>query len=113
MVRRQRPPVARRGLTAAALLALVCAGCGGRSNVQFASSSSPPTGNSSGASVSVQGSSTAAALAAIVILSGVAYRSEQGVLPAQRVPEMDPTRRVVEQDCTKPIADWSANLRCR
>jgi hypothetical protein len=28
-------------------------------------------------------------------------------------PEMDPNRRVVEQDCSKPLADTSGNLRCR
>jgi len=26
---------------------------------------------------------------------------------------LDPDRRVLEQDCTKPIEDPSANLRCR
>ncbi len=113
MDRCQRSPVSRRRLAAAAVVVLFCAGCGGHSNVQFVSSGAPPTGVSGGGSVSVQGSSTAAALAALVILSGVAYRSEQGMLPAQQVPEMDPTRRVAEQDCTKPIADWSANLKCR
>jgi hypothetical protein len=30
-----------------------------------------------------------------------------------RPPALDPARRVVEQDCTKPIEDWSANLRCK
>lgn len=113
MGRRTRPLVARNRLAAAVVLALLAAGCGGHSNVQFVSSGAPPTGVSGGGSVSVQGSSTAAALAAIVILSGVAYRSEQGMLPVQWVPEMDPARRVAEQDCTKPIADSSANLKCR
>jgi hypothetical protein len=28
-------------------------------------------------------------------------------------PELDPTRRVQERDCSKPIEDYSANLRCR
>jgi len=30
-----------------------------------------------------------------------------------RVPPMDPERRVQEQDCSQPIVDPSANLKCR
>ena len=30
-----------------------------------------------------------------------------------RVPPMDPERRVHEQDCSQPIEDPSANLKCR
>jgi len=32
---------------------------------------------------------------------------------SRRPPELDASRRVHEQDCTKPILDWSANLKCR
>src|SRR5512134_3021322 len=32
---------------------------------------------------------------------------------SRRPPELDANRRVHEQDCTKPISDWSANLKCR
>jgi len=32
---------------------------------------------------------------------------------SRRPPELDASRRVHEQDCTKPIVDWSANLKCR
>jgi hypothetical protein len=32
---------------------------------------------------------------------------------AQPAPELDGSRRVNEQDCSKPIRDWSANLKCR
>jgi hypothetical protein len=28
-------------------------------------------------------------------------------------PPLDPERKVLEQDCTQPIIDWSVNLRCR
>ena len=31
----------------------------------------------------------------------------------ERPPDMDPSRRVNEQDCTQPIVDGSANLRCK
>jgi hypothetical protein len=40
-----------------------------------------------------------------------------GVASGARVdgeaPAMDPGRRVSEQDCTRPIEDTSANLKCR
>ncbi|HJS36826.1 MAG TPA: hypothetical protein VJ789_01705 [Burkholderiales bacterium] len=32
---------------------------------------------------------------------------------ADRPPPMDAARRVNEQDCTQPIVDASANLKCR
>jgi hypothetical protein len=92
--------------------AILAAGCGGQSNVRFASSGSPSTGVSSGGSVNVQGTSTLGALFAIMLLSGASYRSDQGA-PPQRAPELDPSRRVAEQDCTRPIQDGSANLKCR
>src|SRR3954468_16418546 len=33
--------------------------------------------------------------------------------PAGPAPEMVAERSVAERDCTKPIEDWSANLKCR
>ena len=32
---------------------------------------------------------------------------------SRRQPELDASRRVHAQDCSKPILDWSANLKCR
>lgn len=113
MGRHQRPPVARGRVAASVLLALCVAGCGGNSYVQASSSGSPATGVSSGGSISVQGRTTFGALLAIGILAGMSSRSEPGVLPPDRAPELDASRRVLEQDCTRPIEDWSANLRCR
>jgi len=100
-------------MTAGILLALCIAGCGGNSYVQVGASGSPSTGVSTGGSVSVQGRSTFGALLAIGILAGVSYASDRGMPPSVRVSELDPLRRVLEQDCSKPIEDWSANLRCR
>ena len=113
MGRNQRPPVTRHRITAAVLLALCVAGCGGNSYLQAGASGSPSTGVTTGGSVSVQGRTTFAALLAIGILAGVSHRGERELLPAGRMPELDASRRVLEQDCTKPIEDWSANLRCR
>lgn len=35
------------------------------------------------------------------------------ITPTRPPPALDGSRRVNEQDCTKPIKDWSANLKCR
>ena len=108
--------------------ALLVAGCGGNSYVQFSSSGSPATGVSSGGSVYAQGSSTEAAVFALIMLLGASYLSEQSYEgygtpyrsmpyvppPSYRpVPALDPARSVNEQDCSRPIENWSANLRCK
>ena len=108
--------------------ALFAAGCGGHSNVQFSSSGSPSTGVSTGGSVHIQGRSTVGVLIAIGILAGASYASDRdyesyGIqrrssvfTPMQRnlpVPELATTAPVKEQDCSKPIENWSANLRCK
>jgi len=33
--------------------------------------------------------------------------------PTPPAPELAANRRISEQDCSKPIRDWSANLKCR
>jgi len=109
-------------------LFLLVAGCGGNSYMQLTSSGSPATGVSTGGSVHVQGGSTFAALLAIGILAGASYASDREYeasgmqrrsspfTPMQHhgaVPELDATRTVNEQDCSKPIVDGSANLKCK
>jgi hypothetical protein len=92
------------------MLAFCVAGCGGNSYLQLNSSGSPSTGVSTGGSVSVQ----VGALLVIGLLAGISYESDRGTAtPEKRAPELDAARRVNEQDCTKPIEDWSANLKCR
>ena len=95
-----------RGLAIA--LALLLASCGGNAYVQ---------GNSnnvtSGGAVNFPGRSTMSALFSAVFLGGVSYESERQAPRSARVPELDTSRRVVEQDCTRPIEDRSANLRYR
>ena len=109
-------------------LALLATGCGGNSYLRLSSSGSPSTGVSTGGSVHVQGNSTFATLLAIGLLTGMSYagdreyeshRMQRQASPFtpmrgnRAVPEPDPSRRVVERDCTKPIEDWSANLKCK
>ena len=97
-----------RGMTAV-VLAVLLAGCGGNANVQANSNN----GSASG-SVSFPGRSSLGTLLSIVFLAGVSYESDRADQQlSARVPELDPSRRVVEHDCTRPIEDWSANLRCR
>ena len=51
----------------------------------------------------------------VAVLAGAAYTSERegGVLDSRAPPELDPSRKINEQDCTQPI-DWSAgNIRCK
>jgi len=76
-------------------------------------------------SVGFQIQSGRAALIALGILAIIAeHEREEGYRHAnpltaldpsapRAVPPMDASRMVNEQDCSKPIADGSANLRCR
>jgi hypothetical protein len=92
----------------AAVLGLLLGGCGGNANVQVNS------GNvSAGSSVRVPGRSALGTLISVVFLAGVSYEDGRELPRSDPVPEPDPSRRVVEHDCTRPIEDWSANLRCR
>jgi len=110
-----------RRASAALVLALaaVLSGCGGQSYVQVNSNNVSTSGASNGVSARFPGSSTAAALFSLVFLAGVSYEGERDASRSpheprySHAPDPDPTRRVVLQDCTKPIEDWSANLKCR
>jgi len=133
MERDQRPLVTRHRIKGRMLrplaLALLLAGCGGHSNVQLNSSGAPAGGASTGTSAHVQsGASTFGTLLAIGVMVGMSQASDRALeyadtRPAgnpfsapsssQPVPALDPARRVAEQDCTRPIVDWSANLKCK
>ena len=115
MGRRKRPAFTRHGMMRAVALslALLLAACGGHSNVQFASSALPSGGVSTGGSVQAQSQSTLAVLIAIGVLMGASFASDREMPPSVAAPELDPARRVLVQDCSKPIEDRSANLRCK
>jgi hypothetical protein len=109
------------------VFALVVAGCAARVQVNSGASPAPGGGSivsgQSGVHVQAGSNSFAAAILAISILAGALHESGQerpfpspsALMPdaAPRAPELAPGRRVNEQDCTKPIEDWSGNLRCR
>lgn len=72
-----------------------------------------------GAQVTAAGSGAGAialfALAAAMLMSSGTESANGAAIDgsSRRPPELDASRRVHEQDCTKPISDFSANLRCR
>src|SRR6266478_2600680 len=96
------------------LFTVFIAGCS-HGQVQFSGGAASTTSggtaiSSSSAGLNVQASgSTAAALIGLGIAGAVIYRSEA----SDRAPELAPVRKVNEQDCTRPIEDISANLKCR
>ena len=107
-------------------LALLAAGCGGHAIVQATAGSPPPTGGS----VSIN-SQPRSALGTVIVIGavvgifhgtetlpggyGMRYRANPfyAIQPTPPAPQLDASRRVLEQDCTRPIEDWSANLKCR
>lgn len=114
------------------VLGLLLAGCSAHTSVRIGSGAAGvapgTTVTSTSAGLSVQSGSTAGALLAIGVLAAATYGSESyngGIRyranpffalepPAPRsAPPLDESRRVNEQDCTRPIEDWSANLKCR
>ena len=114
-------------MRAASLLCVaVLAGCSSSANVRIGAGPSVPPGTAatgSSVGVRVDAGSAAGTLIAIGMLAAVWHGSENdrygvraGLDPfaaAGSAPPLDETRRVNEQDCTRPIEDWSANLRCR
>ena len=114
----------RNALVLVALLLGACA----HSDVGINSRSVSAPGStltSSGASIQVSGSAMAAVLAAGVIVAGTLserddpparYHSLSEWFSGAPAPEMEPGRKVSEQDCTKPLsreAEMRGNLRCR
>jgi hypothetical protein len=109
----------------AMLASLLIAGCS-HTSVAVNSSGTAAGGTTSvGAQVTAGASGGAAvvmfAIAAVAIHAsgasngGTSYRANpfSAISPSQPAPELDGSRRVNEQDCSKPIKDWSAILKCR
>lgn len=105
--------------------AILVAGCA-HTETRVAIGATAPGGGVS-AGVRLQAGSAGAALVAIGILAGAAWAESSqdgmrhgasalgalGAEPGRTVPPLDAARRIHEQDCTQPIADAVANLRCR
>lgn len=70
------------------------------------------TSGSGGASVGISGGGTATWL--LIGIGLIAAGKASASPEADPAPvALDEARRVNEQDCTQPIKDWSANLKCR
>ena len=86
------------------LLSLLISGCS-HTSVQGGWGGTGPSGGN--VQVGVRGGSVGWALVGIgLIAAGLPPMNE----PSR---ELDKARRVNEQDCSQPITDWSANLKCR
>ena len=66
-----------------------------------------------GCTVHVHDGGDAAAVLGLAIFGAAVYQQESGGEPGARVPPLAPDRRIHEQDCSRPLEDPSANLRCR
>jgi len=117
MDRRTGSTVARRCI-AGALAALCVAGCGGNAQVQV-NSAVPAASATTGTTGTVTATSSSVAAAAFFVLHWALlnyhWDREAGIygVPSYWAPPMNETRTVNLQDCTRPIEDWSANLRCK
>ena len=64
------------------------------------------------ANVNVQAGSAAGVVAALATIAAL-LSVWRDVPPERAVPEMLEGRAIREHDCTKPLEDWTANLRCK
>lgn len=92
------------------LLALLLAGCHAHTGVSVGPGTSGAAPGAS-ASIGIRAGPAAGALIGLGFVAAVISGQDEHKIDA--TPELDPARRVVEQDCNKPIEDPAANLRCR
>ena len=92
------------------LLAWLLAGCHAHTGVNIGPGSSGAAPGAS-ASIGIRAGPALGALIGLGFLAGII--SAQDEYAERAAPELDPTRRVQEQDCSKPIENPAANLRCR
>ena len=106
----------------------VLAGCTGRANVNagYGASARNTAGGSTTTSsgsvgVQIQGGSAAAAVIGIAVMGVAIHGAERaesragsaGFAPRSAAPPLDETRTVREVDCSRPIEDYSANIKCK
>lgn len=111
-----------------ALAAALLSGCSAHSAVAIStggySATAVPLGSSSAyySSVNVTATSSSAwgvvagaALLAYLLhgADGARWEENRGLVLRESVPELAPDRVVHEQDCSRPIENPTANLRCR
>ena len=92
-------------------LMFLLVGCGGHthSSVSFGSVSTHGSVHAH-----VHGGSGLAAVLAVSVLAGSIIEYERGGAAGRPSPvQMDPARKVSEQDCTKPVDYSLGNIRCK
>ncbi len=77
--------------------------------VLFAGCAHTHTKVNAGAGTTAGTTLTALVLAGMFIAAAANYSAE----PQPTSPQLDPSRRVVLHDCTKPLPEISGNLKCR
>jgi hypothetical protein len=100
-------------------LIVLASGCSGHASLRASSGGGAPPGGSVG--VDVRSTSAAGALIGLGVVAVAIHGSGEGYSRSRvsplgfepLAPPMDPARVVREADCTRPIEDFSANLRCR
>jgi hypothetical protein len=90
-------------------LACLLAAC---AHASVVATSSGTTVTTTSASVSASSASSTGWVLLGIILIGMEINNPTRPLQ-ERPPPLDGARRVNEQDCTQPIVDASANLKCR
>ena len=112
-------------MRAFALLLLVLTSACSNVQVRYASATTPQGAtilSTSGGAVHVQGGVPALLILGAAVLATAADQGASNSSNFMTVtdpngfripPEMLVERLVAEVDCTKPIEDWSANLKCR
>jgi len=119
MDRRTGPTFTRCRIAGVLAAALCVAGCGGNAHVQITSGVPAAASASTGTTGTVTATSSSVAATALFMLHWALlnhyWDREAGIygVPANWAPPMNEARTVNLQDCTRPIEDWSANLRCR
>jgi hypothetical protein len=100
-----------------ALLLLLCAGC---SHSQVYVDNRIGSSTQSAVQVRAHTGSDFATLLGLTIIAATIVDMERESLRlrsnpfwAGPVPPLDPDRPVTEHDCTKPIAEFTGNLRCK
>lgn len=94
-------------------VALLVAGCS--NSAWMVSAGVPPP--VAPASVAVESAAGLATVMGVALFAGAVYElSTHGLdygSSSRKPPEMDPERKVSEQDCTKPLDFTRGNIRCK
>ena len=94
-------------------VALLLAGCS--NTAWMVSAGVPPP--AAPASIAVDSTAGLATAMGVALMAGAVYELSTNGLDygsaSRKPPEMDPSRKVSEQDCTKPVDFTLGNIRCK